>query len=50
MVEKPDETQKYFPGYCKQCGGEFNADTVFEMHQRKQEVVIPPIKARFIEH
>lgn len=50
MVEKPDETKKHIPGYCKQCGGEFGADTVFEIHQRKQEVVIPPIKARFIEH
>lgn len=50
MVEKPDEIKKHIPGYCKQCGGEFGADTVFEIHQRKQEVVIPPIKARFIEH
>ena len=50
MVEKPDEIQKHIPRYCKQCGGEFDTGTVFELHQRKQEVVIPPIKARFIEH
>jgi len=50
MVEKPDEIKKYIPGYCKTCGGGFDADTVFELHQRKQEVVIPPIKAKFIEH
>ena len=50
MSKKPDEIQKYIPRYCKQCGGEFDADTVFELYQRKQEVVIPPIKAKFIEH
>lgn len=50
MSENPDEIQKHIPRYCKQCGTEFNADTVFELHQRKQEVVIPPIKPRFIEH
>lgn len=50
MVEKPDEIQKYIPRYCKQCGEGFDADTVFELYQRKQEVVIPPIKAKFIEH
>jgi transposase len=50
MNENPDEIEKYIPVYCKQCGVEFGANTVFELHQRKQEVVIPPIKARFIEH
>ena len=50
MVEKPDEIQKHIPKYCKQCGGEFSADPVFKLHQRKQDIVIPPIKARFIEH
>ena len=50
MSKKPDEIQKYIPIYCKQCGGEFDTYTVFELHKRKQEVVIPPIKAKFIEH
>ena len=50
MSEKPDEIQKHIPKYCKQCGEEFNADSVFELHQRKQEVVVPPIKPKFIEH
>jgi len=50
MGENPDEIQKHVPRYCKQCGTEFNADTVFELYQRKQEVVLPPIKAKFIEH
>lgn len=50
MNETPDEIQKYIPRYCKQCGKEFNDDSIFELHNRKQEVVIPPIKAKFIEH
>ncbi len=50
MSKNPDEIRKHIPGFCKQCGGEFDADTVFELYQRKQEVVIPPIKAKFIEH
>lgn len=50
MSEKPDEIQKYIPKYCKQCGEKFNGYSIFELHQRKQEVVIPPIKPKFIEH
>ena len=50
MNENPDEIQKYIPRYCNQCGEEFNNDSIFELHNRKQEVVIPPIKAKFIEH
>ena len=50
MNENPDENQKYIPRYCNQCGEELNNDSIFELHNRKQEVVIPPIKAKFIEH
>lgn len=50
MSGKPDEIQKHIPRYCKQCGEGFNADSVFELHLRRQEVVIPPIKPKFIEH
>lgn len=50
MSEDPDEIQKYIPRYCKQCGEEFDDDSIFELHKRKQEVVIPPINAKFIEH
>lgn len=50
MSENPDEIQKHIPKYCKQCGEGFNAESIFELHQRKQEVVIPPIKPRYIEH
>ena len=50
MTEKPDEIQKHIPKYCKQCGERFNDESVLKLHQRKQEVVIPPIKPKFIEH
>ena len=50
MSEKPDKIQKHIPRYCKQCGEEFNDDNVLELHKRRQEVVIPPIKPQFIEH
>ncbi len=50
MSKNPDEVQKHIPKYCKQCGEEFNADNIYELDQRKQEVVIPPINPKFIEH
>jgi transposase len=50
MSKSPDETIKYFPKYCKQCGEEFNAGSVSELHGRKQEIVIPPIRPKYVEH
>lgn len=50
MSDNPDEIRKHIPRYCKQCGAAFNVDAVFELHKRKQEVVIPPVKAKYIEH
>lgn len=50
MSEEPDEIKKYIPQYCKQCGEKFSDNTVFELNQRKQEVVIPPIIPRYLEH
>jgi len=50
MSESPDETQKHYPEYCKHCGEEFSSNSKFELDKRKQEVVIPPIKAKIIEH
>ena len=50
MSEKPDETQKHIPKYCKGCGEEFNGNSIFELHKRKQEMVIPPVKPKYIEH
>lgn len=50
MSENPDEIQKYIPRYCKQCGESFDSDIGFELHKRRQEVVIPPINPKYIEH
>ena len=50
MSEEPDEIKKYIPQYCKQCGEKFSDETVLELNQRKQEVVVPPIIPQYIEH
>jgi len=50
MSENPDEIQKHIPKYCQQCGEEFKDDSVFKLHERKQEIVIPPIIPKYIEH
>lgn len=50
MSEEPDEIQKYIPKYCKQCGEEFHSESIFKLNERKQEIVIPPIKPKVIEH
>ena len=50
MSEEPDEIQKHIPRYCKQCGEEFNSESIFKLYEKKQEIVIPPIKPKIIEH
>ena len=50
MSKEPDETVEHIPSYCKYCGEEFNGSTIFKMYERKQEIVIPPIKPKIIEH
>jgi transposase len=50
MSKDPDEIQKYIPKYCNHCGEEFNGESIFKLLERKQEIVIPPIKPKIIEH
>lgn len=50
MSKTPDEILKYTPKYCNQCGEEFNDNITFKLHKRSQEIVIPPIEPKFIEH
>ena len=50
MNENPDKIQKHIPKYCKHCGEKFNIDSVFELYQRRQEVIIPPVNPIIIEH
>jgi len=50
MSTNPDEIIKHFPKYCNQCGEEFSSNSVSELYERKQEVVIPRIVPKYIEH
>ena len=50
MSEHPDEIQEYIPKYCKHCGEEFNGESIFKLYERKQEIVLPPIMPKIIEH
>lgn len=45
----PDEIIDYLPQYCNDCGKDLHqASPIFE--QSRQEVIIPPIQARYVEH
>jgi len=49
IKEMPDETINYIPRYCDGCGEDLQqTDPVLE--QSRQEVIIPPIQARYVEH
>lgn len=49
MKEKPDEVVEHTPNFCKQCGEALVTDES-TLVSRKQEVVLPPIVPRYIEH
>jgi transposase len=49
MKEIPDEIIQHMPKICEQCNLSLD-DVLGELHTRKQEVVIPPLVARFVEH
>ena len=45
----PDEIIDYLPQYCNDCGKDLHqASPIFE--QSRQEVIIPPIQARYVGH
>ena len=50
MSEMPDEIVEHISRYCKHCGEEFNSETDFKLHKRKQEIIIPLIKPKTVEH
>lgn len=50
MVKTPDEIEKHTPVYCQYCGGKFSNGNAFELYKRRQEIVIPPIHPKYIEH
>lgn len=45
----PDETVDYIPRYCNGCGKDLQ-HTAAVLEQSRQEVIIPPIQARYVEH
>jgi transposase len=45
----PDETISYIPNYCHDCGFDLK-DVDYSFHERKQEVVIPTVSVKYIEH
>ena len=50
VSEKPDEIQKHIPKYCKHCGEEFSGESIIELNEKRQEIVIPPIRTKVVEH
>lgn len=49
MSENPDEIIEHKPSYCIYCGEELDA-SLLHFHSRKQEIVIPPITPKYVEH
>lgn len=49
MVEKPDEIVEYSPEYCTCCGRDISQITP-ELVERRQEVVLPVIQTKIVEH
>jgi len=49
MVEQPDEIIEHRPQYCQLCGEVLDSQNA-TLVSCKQEIIIPPIKAQYIEH
>lgn len=49
MSKNPDKIIKHIPNYCRTCGEELDSN-LSQLHERKQEVVLPPIKPEYVEH
>jgi len=49
VKEIPDDIIEYRPSFCQECGEEFSQQD-FQFVTKKQEVVLPPIVPRFVEH
>lgn len=49
IKEVPDETIDYIPQYCNGCGEDLQ-QTPSIVEESRQEVVIPPIQVRYVEH
>lgn len=49
MTSNPDEVVKYVPSFCGNCGEELDK-SIPQLEKRRQEIVIPPIIPKYIEH
>lgn len=49
LSDAPDEILHYTPDFCERCATPL-ASAVSTLSERKQELVIPPIKVRCVEH
>lgn len=49
ITSTPDDIIDYRSNYCSSCSTPLDS-SISILHERKQEIVIPPIKARYIEH
>ena len=49
MSDNPDEIINHRPNYCNKCGTAFDP-TKATLYTRRQEIVLPPIFPKYIEH
>lgn len=49
MVDTPDKIVNHHPSYCTSCGRSLSS-IPGELAERRQEVVLPPIRAVYVEH
>lgn len=49
MNSRPDEIINYKSNFCRACSHALDSE-VLVLAERKQEIVIPPIQARYVEH
>ncbi len=49
MSANPDEVIKYTPNFCGKCGEDLD-QSLLQLEKRRQEIVIPPIAPKYIEH
>lgn len=49
MKAVPDEIVNHSPAFCNGCGNTLNEDTAI-LTERKQEIIIPPLQAHYVEH
>jgi transposase len=49
MSSSPDEIIKHKPSFCGNCGNKLN-NLLFQLEKRRQEIIIPPIVPKYVEH